>query len=74
MKDDYLIKHLKRFAEALNPNMECFSFKKGGMFWFGVLGDGKINKVTKQVAIYLCIGIYIPDVKKKKRIRRRRRK
>lgn len=77
MNDDYICQHLIKFIQVLNPGQPGYSFKKGKRFVFGLFKGDKPNIVSKQLAIYLSIGIHVDEVKKKvkkvKKIKRRRR-
>ena len=75
MDNTYIIAHLQKLAEVLNPNKSCFAYKKRNVFCFGCDHQFDTNEVTKQLAIYLIIGtsIYNEEEEKKKTKRKRMR-
>lgn len=74
----YLIKHLLEYAKLFYGKKNkkyCFSDKKDNMYIFGY-DNGKIrveNKVSKEVAIYICIN-QIRVVSMGAKIRRKRKR
>lgn len=61
MDADYILPKLKGWAELFYKG-KCFSKKKGKYYIFG--NEEVENKITSEVAMYICVG-KIPKKKKK---------
>lgn len=68
MNSEYILPKLLKLAElfyGVQNRKHCFSKKKDGLYHFGwkKKKKGVSNAITKEVAMYLCIG----KIKKKKK-------
>lgn len=62
MDDSYILEKLLKWAQHFygqKNSTYCFSKKKDDYYLFGFKKktDKKVNRVTKAVAIYLCVGL-----------------
>ena len=62
MDDEYILAKLLKWAEIFygkRNSKYCFSKKKDDYYLFGFKKrtDKKVNRITKALAIYLCVGL-----------------
>ena len=85
MDSNYLCDHLLKYIRLYTTEKQkktCFAYERDEMFFFGYVKDGErqVNKVTRQVAIGISMGVNYLFVKQqakeknKTKIIRRRRK
>lgn len=70
MDHKYICNHLMKLSELFYGKKKCYAKHKGGMYIFG--NKKTKNIISRQAAIYLCIGQ--EPKKKKKSITRKRTK